>query len=421
MWLPYEPEVEFIHQIHIDQFCYETEMNSMVPQKSVRYLVIVGTRPEVIKMAPLIREMQRSGHDLFVAHTGQHYSPNMQEIFWRGLGLPNPQFQLQAETPEKAARVDDIMLRIGPVLDQVKPDWVLVHGDTNTTLAAALAAKKRPEIRVAHVEAGLRSFDQSMPEEINRVVVDHIADLLLAPTTDAVENLKREGIAGERTSLVGNTIEDELLLQMYTLGKQNSAPPPYAVLTLHRAENTSNTGRLTEILTSVFESTKHAGLDLLFSVHPRTEKLIRSMELEIPPHVRLLKPLGYVEFLHLMNGAKLIATDSGGLQEEACILGRPCITLRENTERPETVRIGANQLAGVHRDGIFNAFERALNSPIQWKSPYGGGLASRQILNALQLENSRTRLAEVKALNPDVTVLGVEAEVAALFKRSHIV
>jgi UDP-N-acetylglucosamine 2-epimerase (non-hydrolysing) len=385
----------------------------------VKYLVVLGTRPEIIKMAPVIRELHGRGHKPFIVHTGQHYSNNMDQIFWKSLDLPMPAHRLGSRDPSLTSQTAAMMQELEGYVAQEKPDWVIVHGDTNSTLSGALVAAKQAGVRIAHVEAGLRSFDRTMPEEVNRVVVDHLSDLLFAPTPIAVENLENEGIGRDRIQLVGNTIEDVVrqnIDQARALALLNDQPvhlkPVYAVLTLHRAENTASSERLGEILTSVFESTARLGLQLLFSVHPRTKILIEQMELEIPAHVKMLEPLGYFEFLALLDGARLIATDSGGLQEEACLLGRPCITLRENTERPETVALGCNILGGVRRGSINHAFEAMMKAQGPWQSPYGNGLASKRIVDLLE-QSRDSRIAKVDAGDMDTTIFRIQADATA--------
>jgi UDP-N-acetylglucosamine 2-epimerase (non-hydrolysing) len=411
----------------------------------MKCLVVLGTRPEIIKLSPVIREMSSRGHQPFVVHTGQHYSSNMDEVIWQNLALAPPSLRLSDRSHGLASQTAAIMQELQGYVAEIKPDWMVVHGDTNSTLAGALVAAKQAGVRIAHVEAGLRSFDRTMPEEVNRVVVDHLADLLFAPTSIATQNLRNEGIQSRRISLVGNTIEDVVqssiahardLAQLQRAAQVDTSP--YALLTLHRAENTASLERLEEILRAVFDSAAGFGLRLLFPVHPRTRQLLESMSLQIPKHVEILEPMGYFEFLALIDGARIIATDSGGLQEEACLLGRACVTLRENTERPETVTLGCNILAGVKGPGIMHAFAEMMTARGPWKSPYGGGLASKRIVDTLEemtrvkQEPERTedlsigqvqkidRVTKIDVTDVDSTVFRIQADATAAFEQSRI-
>lgn len=355
--------------------------------------IVLGTRPEIIKLAPVIFEFERQNISYFVIHTGQHYSENMDRIFWDDLSIPQPQYLLGIRESNHARQTAEMLRQIDAILERETPDWVLVQGDTNSTMAGALAAAKRKGIRLAHLEAGLRSFDRSMPEEINRIIVDHISDLLLVPTEESMMFLAAEGVPHERCLHIGNTIEDMLLRNLphalaksQILQQMELAPRQYLLLTIHRQENTDEPTRLKHILETTFQSGHDFNLKVVFPVHPRTRTIIDKINFEIPSHVHLIDPIGYYDFLILQKEAKLVATDSGGVQEETCILGTPCVTLRDNTERPETVRLGSNILAGVDPNSIRSSIEKQLrfyDGGLQWVSPYGQGTAASRVVAAL--------------------------------------
>lgn len=355
--------------------------------------IVLGTRPEIIKLAPVIFELERLHIPYFVIHTGQHYSENMDRIFWDDLSIPQPQYLLGIREPNHARQTAEMLRQIDEILEKEAPDWVLVQGDTNSTMAGALAAAKRKGIKLVHLEAGLRSFDRSMPEEINRIIVDHISDLLLVPTEESMRYLAAEGISQDRCLHIGNTIEDMLLKNLphalsksQILQQMELASRDYLLLTIHRQENTDDRIRLKNILETIFQTSHQFNLKVVFPIHPRTRAIIDKMNLEIPTHVHLIEPIGYFDFLILQKEAKLVATDSGGVQEETCILGTPCVTLRDNTERPETVRLGSNVLAGVDPKSIRTSIEKQLrfyDGSLQWISPYGQGTAASLVVAAL--------------------------------------
>jgi len=354
--------------------------------------IVLGTRPEIIKLAPIIFELDRLKISYFVIHTGQHYSENMDRIFWESLQIPTPQYLLSIREPNHARQTAEMLKQVDDILEKEKPDWVLVQGDTNSTMAGALAASKRMGIKLAHLEAGLRSFDRDMPEEINRIIVDHISDLLLAPTPETMETLASEGIPSERCFYVGNTIEDMVLLNLDLAQSKSTIlqqlelkPKEYLLLTVHRQENAENQVRLNNILQTIFSNSNKYNLDVVFPIHPRTRNIITQMNISIPEHVHLIEPVGYFDFIILQKDAKLVATDSGGVQEETCILGVPCVTLRENTERPETIRLGSNILAGVSPDKITEAIEIQMKHKSEklWQSPYGNGMAAQKTVQLL--------------------------------------
>jgi UDP-N-acetylglucosamine 2-epimerase (non-hydrolysing) len=320
----------------------------------VKLVNVVGARPNLMKIAPLMEAWaRRTGVEALLVHTGQHYDANMSELFFRELGIPEPDLNLEVGSASHAVQTAEIMRAFEPVVREHRPDAVIVVGDVNSTIACGLVAVKLG-VRLAHVEAGLRSFDRTMPEEINRVLTDAISDALFCTEESGVVNLRREGIAPERIHLVGNVMIDTLLRhrakaeQSGVLAELGLAPRTYAVVTLHRPANVDDAAVL-ERLVDALEAI-HRDLAIAFPVHPRTrQKLAASglaARLAALDGLRLVEPLGYLDFLKLMAEARLVLTDSGGIQEETTILGVPCLTLRENTERPVTVECGTNRVVG---------------------------------------------------------------------------
>jgi UDP-N-acetylglucosamine 2-epimerase (non-hydrolysing) len=346
--------------------------------------VVLGTRPEIIKLAPVIKELERSGIDFFILHTGQHYTYSMDRVFFEQLELPDPKYNLEAGSGTHAEQTARMLVGIERVLVKEQPDVVVVQGDTNTALAGALAAAKL-QVSVAHVEAGLRSFDVRMPEEINRTIVDHVSTLLFAPTQVSRKNLEREGIT-EGVYVTGNTIVDAV--QRYAPlvdGAELPIDPPseYALLTLHRQENVDNPQRLANALKGVGMVAEKLELPVLFPAHPRTRVRMAEHEIKAPEGVAVLEPLGYFQFLKLLKSAKVVLTDSGGVQEEACTLKVPCVTLRHSTERPETVYAGANAIAGLTPERVLEKTLEMVNKPRSWSNPLGDGKAAVKIVNIL--------------------------------------
>ena len=347
--------------------------------------VVLGTRPEIIKMAPVIKELQRRRADFFVLHTGQHYSYGLDRVFFEQLKLPAPRYNLEAGSGTHAAETAKMLVGIEGVLLEARPGIVLVEGDTNSVLAGALTAAKLG-IRVGHVEAGLRSYDRRMPEEINRVLTDHLSDLLFAPTPGARATLLGEGIADEKISVTGNTIVDAVRQNLAlaegrgnVLADLKLEAKKYLLVTLHRQENVDDDARFTSILRGLEELSGALGLPVLYPVHPRARKRMSGLNLE--PRLTLVEPVDYFAFLQLENKARLVLTDSGGVQEEACILGVPCVTLRDNTERPETVAVGANVLAGAAPEKILSCAREMLARDRCWENPFGDGRAAVRIVD----------------------------------------
>lgn len=313
---------------------------------TLRILHVVGARPNFIKAAPVYAACARRGIAQTLVHTGQHYDYNMSEVFFTQLGLPDPDINLEVGSSSHAEQTAQVMQRFEKVALAARPDWVIVYGDVNSTLAASLVCAKLL-IPVAHVEAGLRSFDRSMPEEINRLLTDQIADLLFTPSEEAVANLLREGIRADKVHFVGNVMIDTLL-KCLSLARQlppDRYPPHFALVTLHRPSNVDDSAALEAIMTALARISQR--LPVIFPVHPRTRQRITDLApLEHSTHFHLVEPLGYLEFLNLEQHATVVITDSGGVQEETTFLGVPCLTLRENTERPITVSLGTNILVG---------------------------------------------------------------------------
>jgi UDP-N-acetylglucosamine 2-epimerase (non-hydrolysing) len=340
----------------------------------LKVINVVGARPNFMKVAPIVAAMKQRPtkfHPL-VVHTGQHYDAAMSDSFFRDLELPEPDTHLGVGSGSHAAQTAAVMERFEPVVIEEKPDWVLVVGDVNSTLACALVCVKLG-IKVAHVEAGLRSRDRTMPEEINRILTDQIADLLLTPSEDAGANLRAEGIPTERIRFVGNVMIDSLLQNLERARASRAkvelglTDADYAVLTLHRPSNVDERDTFERILTALASIAQK--LPVIFPVHPRTRKTIAELGLSdrvaAIKDLRLIDPLGYLDFLSLYSGARLVLTDSGGIQEETTALGIPCLTLRENTERPITVSLGTNTIVGTDSTRIITAATAALNGAAQ--------------------------------------------------------
>jgi len=325
-----------------------------------KVLHIVGARPNFMKVAPIYRAIEARGLlTQVLVHTGQHYDVKMSDVFFADLGLPAPHIHLNVGSGSHAEQTARVMLALEKVCLEEKPDLVSVVGDVNSTVAAALVTSKL-HIPLAHVEAGLRSWDRSMPEEVNRLVVDRLADLLLTPSPDGDENLLKEGVEPSRIHFVGNVMIDSLLhareaaLELPTLQGLGLTPGGYGVCTLHRASNVDDVKVLGGLLSALAHVSRR--LPIVFPVHPRTRKMLQegglSSVLEAAPALKLVEPLGYLDFLCLTAQARLILTDSGGLQEESTALGVPCLTLRENTERPITVEVGTNLVVGTDPERI---------------------------------------------------------------------
>ena len=365
----------------------------------LKILNIVGARPNFMKIAPIVREMKRREKDFLplIVHTGQHYDAAMSASFFTDLGIPRPDFHLEIGSASHTVQTARIMMAFEPIVLEQKPDWVLVVGDVNSTIACALVCSKLG-VRVAHVEAGLRSRDRTMPEEINRLLTDQISDLLLTTSEDADENLKAEGIPGEKIKFVGNVMIDSLfyslkIAESSTVREElDLTEKSYAVLTLHRPSNVDDR----EIFSGLLDALVSIGekIPIIFPVHPRTKARISEFgftEKIENSKLKLIEPLGYLDFMRLYSGARLVLTDSGGLQEETTALSIPCLTLRQNTERPVTISMGTNRLVGINPEKIKQTAFEVLNEKdfVTDKKipPLWDGRTAERICDALTMKN----------------------------------
>lgn len=362
----------------------------------MKIINVVGARPNLMKIAPLMEAFgQRSGFEPVLVHTGQHYDENMSDLFFRELGIPEPDLNLEVGSGSHASQTAEIMKAFEPVLRSHRPDAVLVVGDVNSTIACGIVAVKLG-IKLIHVEAGLRSFDRGMPEEINRIITDSISDLLFCTEQSGVDNLRREGVPEAKIHLVGNVMIDTLLRHRAKADRSNILADlgltagHFAVLTLHRPSNVDDPEHLAGLV-GVMEAIA-ADMPVIFPAHPRTraklaefglaERVARLTALQI------LDPIGYLDFLKLTASAKIVLTDSGGIQEEATILEVPCLTLRDNTERPVTCEVGSNRLVGSHPDKILAAYREAFQAGARAPGipPLWDGAAAGRIADILERE-----------------------------------
>lgn len=364
---------------------------------------ILATRPEIIKCSPLIKLFIKKKINFFLIHTGQHYSFNLDKIFFKELKLPLPKYNLHIRSKHpiyEAHHTGRMMIKLENIILKEVPDIVLVHGDTNTALAGALTTAKistkrliiNKEIKLGHIESGLRSFDKMMPEETNRIIVDHLSDVLFVPTKAAMKNLKNENINNKKKSLVlcGNTVVDSLYQNLNIAKNKNILDKlclkkrKYFLVTLHRPETVDNFKRLSDLLKTLQLLATSYKIPVIYPMHPRTKKNIVNNNIKIPNNIKIIDPLSYFNFLNLESNAKIILTDSGGVQEEACVLKVPCITVRNNTERPETVKIGANLISGYKKNKILKCVKKMFNNKKKWKNPFGNGNSSNIILKYLR-------------------------------------
>ena len=365
----------------------------------VKIAIIVGTRPEIIKMASVIRECQNREISFFIIHSNQHYSQEMDSIFFDELDLPKPHYNLGVGSGLHGNQTGNILIKMEPVLVEEKPDVVLVQGDTNTALAGALASSKLG-IKVGHIEAGLRSYDRTMPEETNRILTDHMSDYLFAVGPNQVTILKKEGIEDDKIFKVGNTVSDSLFQHLEIsveksniLNELGVSSKAFFLVTVHRASNVDTVASLKELL-GLFDKL-HARYTqaIVWPIHPRTQVKIKEFNIQVPSYLNLTPPIGYLDFIQLQKHAQLILTDSGGIQEEACLLGVPCITLRENTERPDSVEVGANVLVGRDGNKAIAAAEKWLAADdLNWENDYTPNNAYSQsklaqIMSIYELQN----------------------------------
>jgi UDP-N-acetylglucosamine 2-epimerase (non-hydrolysing) len=310
----------------------------------MKVLHVVGARPNFMKLAPVYKAVKTKKIKQLIVHTGQHYNTNMSEVFFKELNIPKPDFNLEVGSGSQVVQVAKIMISLEPIIIKNKPDLVILYGDVNSTVAAALVCSKL-QTKIAHVEAGLRSFDETMPEEINRIITDRVSDIFFTTSIEANYNLKKEGVDQKKIHLVGNVMIDTLTQFINTYPKNPiKTTDEYAVVTIHRPSNVDNPKNLRIIIKKLTEISSY--LDLYFSVHPRTKDRLSAILKDQNNNIHLLDPLGYIEFLNLIKKSKMVITDSGGIQEETTFLGIPCLTLRKNTERPVTISLGTNTLIG---------------------------------------------------------------------------
>jgi UDP-N-acetylglucosamine 2-epimerase (non-hydrolysing) len=355
----------------------------------LKIAIVLGTRPEIIKMSPVIKECTSLNLDFIILHSGQHYSYEMDKVFFEQLEIPNANFNLNVGSGFHGKQTGKMITGFERILLKEEPDIVLVQGDTNTVLAGAIAASKL-NINVGHIEAGLRSNDRSMPEEINRIITDHSSDILFAPTDYAKKNLLHEAIPENRVFVTGNTVVDAIYQNVHRcrhkfniLNDLGLNPKDYILVTLHRQENVDCKEKLAKIAT-ILQLIKNAfEIDLIYPIHPRTKKCIRKFAIDFSG-IRFLDPLDYHNFLHLEHNARLVLTDSGGVQEETCVLKVPCVTLRDNSERPETLLVGSNVLAGTCPEKVIEKIKMMLNASNDWQNPFGNGEASMKIVEILR-------------------------------------
>jgi UDP-N-acetylglucosamine 2-epimerase (non-hydrolysing) len=361
----------------------------------VKSAFILGTRPEIIKLSPVIREHLQKKIAFKIIHTNQHYSPELDKVFFEQLHLPAPDYNLGVGSGTHGEQIGRMLETLEPVLVELMPEVVFVEGDTNSVLAGGLMAS-RLGIPVAHVEAGLRSYDRRMPEELNRILVDHLSDYLFAPTDLAREIMLGEGLPASRIYVTGNTVVDALYEVSPLIDKLPGLEErwrltrgAYILVTLHRPENVDSVRILTDILEAIDSLGKNFSLTPVFPVHPRTARRLAEFGIALPRSFLALGAIDYFSFLQLEKNARLVVTDSGGVQEEACIFGVPCVTVRLSTERPETVKVGANIVAGVERETVIAAGKIMMERKNDWTNPFGDGRAGERIVEIIADSKAR--------------------------------
>ncbi|WP_336135441.1 non-hydrolyzing UDP-N-acetylglucosamine 2-epimerase [Natronomonas amylolytica] len=350
---------------------------------------VLGTRPEIIKLAPVIHTCSEKDVPYTILHTGQHYSETLDSVFFDQLELPEPDANLAVGSGSHGEQTGEMLIRMERALEDMAPAVVLVQGDTNSVLAGAIAASKM-DVELGHVEAGLRSFDRNMPEEINRIVADHVSTHLFAPTDGSRQQLLDEGIPEARIAVTGNTVVDAVYRNREIARRRSNVIPElglrgteYFLMTAHRAENVDDEGRFREILRGADRAAKAHGVEVIYPVHPRAQERLEEFDLDVPDSIRTIPSQEYLDFLRLEAEATLILTDSGGVQEEACILGVPCVTMRDSTERPETIDVGANTLCPPDADTIARGVAEMMNTDDDWENPFGDGNAGDRIVEEL--------------------------------------
>ncbi len=365
---------------------------------SDRIGVVLGTRPEIIKLAPVVQACETHSVPYTLIHTGQHYSDSLDSVFFDQLGLPDPDYNLAVGSAEHGEQTGEMIIGIEEILQEQPMEAVLVQGDTNSVLAGTIAASKM-DTEVGHVEAGLRSFDREMPEELNRVLADHAADSLFAPTEQSKQNLLDEGIAPNRIEVTGNTVVDALHHNRQIASENSSIlteldldGEEFLLLTLHRQENVDDEALFRSLLSGASQAARKHDVPVIYPMHPRAKKRVSEFGMTVPDPIRVIEPQEYFDFLRLEDQATLILTDSGGVQEEACILDTPCVTLRDTTERPETVSVGANVLAESEPAAIVKRADEMIAADGGWKNPFGDGEAARRIVQSVA--------SQTEAVNP---------------------
>lgn len=372
-------------------------MTNSAGKRPIKIALVFGTRPEIIKLSPFLRLFEKRKVPYVQVHSGQHYSPNMDRVFFDELELPEPKYQLKIKSVNnrQGDHIARMIQRIEEIFYAEKPTHVFVQGDTNTVLAGALAAAKAStthrtsglRFRLCHVEAGLRSFDRDMPEEVNRVITDHLSDHLFVPTQASRRNALREGIDPAKIHVTGNSVVDAVKqnlkiahrkLKLAQLTREKNGR--YILVTLHRQENVDDPARLRELIKGIEAASVRFGMRVVFPIHPRTRAKIDAFGIRLSDRFELMEPVGYLAFLVLQSHAAIVLSDSGGLQEESCILKVPCVTLRTTTERPETIEAGANRLAGVRAADIVRSAQIMIRRPRTWRNPYGDGRSAERML-----------------------------------------
>lgn len=346
--------------------------------------VVLGTRPEIIKLLSIIKFLEGSKLPYILIHSNQHYSKNMDTVFFDELQLPNPHYNLDIGSGKHAEQTGRMMSALETIFETEKPSAVIVQGDTNSVVAGALTASKM-SIAIAHVEAGLRSYDRQMPEEVNRVITDHLSTFLFCPTRKQKNILLKEGISGKNVIVTGNTVVDAVVyakkFATETVLKQHSLQAKkYILLTMHRPSNVDTKEALSTHLSNVAKLSAENNLKIIFPVHPRTLHSIQTFKLKIPKTITVTEPLGFIELLALEKFAKIIVTDSGGILEEGCILGTPTLNIRENTERPECVEVGASKTVGSDYKLMQESYKYFDTLQTKWRNPFGNGKSGQKIV-----------------------------------------
>jgi len=350
-----------------------------------KYAIILGTRPEIIKLSPIIRFCERNKLDYFIIHTNQHYSKELDGIFFDELNLKKSKYNLNIGSCSHGKQVGLMIEQIERILIKEQPSHVFVQGDTNSVLSGAIAASKL-DVKIVHIEAGLRSYDRKMPEEINRILVDSITDVYQCPTENQRKILLRENVDEKKIVVCGNTISDAVS-ENKILAKQKSSilknidfkNKEYFLLTIHRPSNVDNKECLEEIFDSLKEISTQSNIKFIFPIHTRTKKNIENFNVQVPENIYIIDPVGYLDMLNLIVDSKLVFTDSGGIQEESCILQVPSLTLRDTTERPETLEVGASILVGHNKYKILESFNAIINnnSNNNWANPFGKNVTQK--------------------------------------------